>query len=181
MTAAGTSRVARTGEIRTAAELDALPVGAIVRGRSGMLSRGHGALGPTWYHYPSRDHAADSGIVAEVEGSMTVLFRPDAPQPATTDQVGWPSQIARAVAALRSEAASYEAVSRTGAESLYDDESDMPERMVDRLMEAGLIAQPWDDTKAVRVGIAVEAVIALGGIPDEKVQQIRVAIEEAMC
>lgn len=80
----GTPRPARVGDtVHTASELDALPVGAIVRGRSGMLSRGDGRFGPTWYHHPSRDHAADSATVAEVEGSMTVLFRPDAPQPVT--------------------------------------------------------------------------------------------------
>lgn len=98
MTADGTYPVTRTGEtVTTAAELDALPVGTIVRGRSGMLSRGNGTLGPTWYHYPSRDHAADSGIVAEVEGALTVLFRPDDQQPATGDAV---ERAARAMAAV---------------------------------------------------------------------------------
>lgn len=44
----------------------------------------------------------------------------------------------------------------------------------------GVRVVPRDDTKAVRVTLAVEEVIARGGIPDEKVQEIRVAIEGAM-
>lgn len=82
VTADGTYRPST--RVTTADQLDALPVGTLVSGRSGMLFRANGTLGPTWYHYPSRDHAADSTIVAEVEGALTVLFRPDAPQPAVT-------------------------------------------------------------------------------------------------
>lgn len=213
MTADGTYRPG--ARVTTAAELEALPDAAVVLDNDG----------DAWQSDEGRWFCARASLsfwgptrLAEL-APLTVLFRPDAPQPAVTDDAverlqrftfddpdvspadefvrladvraalaaagagqatGWPEQIARAVAAVRSEAASYEAVSRMGAESLYDDESDMPERMVDRLIGAGLIARPRDDTKAVRVGIAVEDVIARGGIPDGKVQEIRVAIEEAM-
>lgn len=73
---------------------------------------------------------------------------------------GWPGQIARAVAVVRSEAASYEAVSREGAESLFDDESDMPEQMVDRLMDAGLIT-PAASARAVDREMVRRAVRAI--------------------
>lgn len=144
----GTFRPARVGEtVSTAAELEALPVGAIVRGRSGMLSRGDGRFGPTWYHHPSRDHAADSATVAEVEGSMTVLFRPDAPRPGSENS---------APAVLASDDA-VERAARAESERLYGYPESSPRARFQAdafkagvewaLAAAGLLATPEHDAQ----------------------------------
>lgn len=86
VTAAGTP-TPRTGEtITTAAELDALPVGSVVLAAIGRqdsrvtyelaLQRLYDG---DWYR-PGRARSADPGYIVPA----TVLFRPDAPQPATS-------------------------------------------------------------------------------------------------
>lgn len=63
-------------EITTAAELDALPAGTIVRDRfGGYLAQGRDARGVAWFHYPDYDHAGSSAIVAGI-GPVTVCFTP---------------------------------------------------------------------------------------------------------
>lgn len=63
-------------EITTAAELDALPAGTIVRDRfGGYLAQGRDAMGVAWFHYPVYDHAGSSALVAGI-GPVTVCFTP---------------------------------------------------------------------------------------------------------
>lgn len=63
-------------EITTAAELDALPAGTIVRDRfGGYLAQGRDAMGVAWFHYPDYDHAGSSALVAGI-GPVTVCFTP---------------------------------------------------------------------------------------------------------
>jgi len=62
--------------IASAAALDALPPGTIVRDRfGGYLAQGRDAMGVAWFHYPVYDHAGSSALVAGV-GPVTVCFTP---------------------------------------------------------------------------------------------------------
>lgn len=86
MTADGTYPSPRAGvTVSTAAELDALPVGSVVRdGRSVVYASADEGLGePVWMEAGSVNwHAA---LVLAIRGPLTVLFRPDDPQPVTGD------------------------------------------------------------------------------------------------
>lgn len=91
MTADGTYRPARAGgTITTAAELDALPVGSVVLADATHQDSSQGAgsyplafqrLYDGKWHRGGRSRDTDPDFITPA----TVLFRPDAPQPATTD------------------------------------------------------------------------------------------------
>jgi hypothetical protein len=85
-------------------------------------------------------------LAARLDGLRAIVAQPRWSTTAAVHEIGAllvednaPART-RAVAEVRAECASYEAVTCNGAEPLYDDDSDMPERIVDRLRAAGLLA-----------------------------------------
>ncbi len=86
------------GTITTAAELDALPVGSVVRDGSG--DEGHRCADGRWC-YPETA-LLDAEHVAKHRAPLTVLFRPDAPQlaPVSTDAVEQAISIMHAAAIM---------------------------------------------------------------------------------
>ena len=85
MTADGTYQPST--RVSTAAELDALPIGSVVQdGRGAVYVSSDEELGePVWMEAGSVNwHAA---LTLAIRGPLTVLFRPDAPQPATTNEL----------------------------------------------------------------------------------------------
>jgi hypothetical protein len=98
MTAGGTYR--GSARVTTAAELDALPVGSVVlshctgerlrfdglawQKRASGAGEGPDYPAEWWAAYDS-EWLPEPKMAAFLGGSFTVLFRPDAPQPATTD------------------------------------------------------------------------------------------------
>ena len=123
MTADGTYPVPRVGvTVSTAAELAALPVGSVVlshctggRARFDGLAwqkRKSGAgddlsYTPEWWGAYDSEWLPEPKMVRFLRGSFTVLFRPDAPQPATGDDWAARANDASRAAAieLRAEAA----------------------------------------------------------------------------
>lgn len=110
MTADGTYRPST--RVTTAAELDALPVGSVLvhpLDPAWTLTRGSYTDGRPWGGGDGKRYAS----VTVAAHDFTVLFRPDAPQPATTDEV-----VGRALSTLynaepgsREKDAAYETVS----------------------------------------------------------------------
>lgn len=94
MTADGTYRPG--ARVTTAAEMDALPIGSVVRNDSRAIvaeriSDVHGAVIGNSRPFPWLDHWSAGS-------RLTVLFRPDAPQPAPTDDPAVVQVVARILA-----------------------------------------------------------------------------------
>lgn len=94
-TTLGTYRPARAGDtVTTAAELDALPVGSVVLSHcTGERARfdglawqkrhdGSGGYTPEWWAAIDSEWLPENKMFPFLGGTFTVLFRPDAPQPA---------------------------------------------------------------------------------------------------
>lgn len=93
MTADGTYPFPRAGAaVSTAAELDALPDGSVVRDRDDDAWQ---RTVQGWVSAMSSESPMDADRLTGWHAPLTVLFRPDAPQPATGDDV---ERAARAVA-----------------------------------------------------------------------------------
>lgn len=84
MTAGGTYRPG--ARVTTAEELDALLIGSVVRHASGQVfTRVDDPDDYDWRGIASSAAFTAGEIIAEHPGPLTVLFRPDAPQPDTTE------------------------------------------------------------------------------------------------